>query len=133
MISLRRRFEQNQADCSFTVLALLPTAAENIIDSIPVEELTTELQQKKAQRLAKISGEINPSEISSASPSVDDGKSLTSGKEEDYVHASQTVDPSSPNSGLSPEGQKTRSRAELWNDLKINSKFECNLLQFYTK
>ncbi|KLJ06649.1 hypothetical protein EMPG_17861 [Blastomyces silverae] len=118
--NLRRRFEQNQTDCTFTVLALLPTAAENILEALPVEELTKELQQKKAERLAKLNaGEITGSEISSSgvpSATEDDGRSLSSLRSEGYVHTSQVADSSS---GL--ETPKSKSRTQLWNDLKINS------------
>ncbi|PGH13949.1 hypothetical protein AJ79_03364 [Helicocarpus griseus UAMH5409] len=118
--NIRRRFEQNQTDCTFTILALLPTATENIFEALPVEELTNELQQKKAERLAKLNaGEITGSEISSATPSTteEDGRSLSSLRSgEGYVHASQVAEGSSGG-----EAQKPKSRTQLWNDLKINS------------
>lgn len=114
--SLRRRFEQNQTDCTFTVLALLPTAAENILEALPVEELTNELQQKKAERLAKLNaGETTGSDLSSSgvpSATEDDGRSLSSFRSEGYVHTME--------SSSEAETQKPKSRAQLWNDLKIN-------------
>ena len=113
--SLRRRFEQNQEDCTFTVLAILPTATENILEAIPVEQILSELQQHKAERLAR---SVRDSEIaSSVAPSVtdDDGKSLASGRSEGYVHASQTSD------GTGEERRKEkRSKAQLWNEMKIS-------------
>ncbi|ODH51588.1 hypothetical protein GX48_02257 [Paracoccidioides brasiliensis] len=117
--NLRRRFEQNQTDCTFTILALLPTATENILEALPVEELTNELQQKKAERLAKLKpGEATGSEISSNSPSTaeDDGRSLSSFPSEGYVHASQVGESASGTNSPKPKG-----RTQLWNDLKINS------------
>lgn len=125
--SLRRRFEQNQADCTITVLALFPTATEKIIESLPVEELTHELQQKKAERLARSNnGDIAGSELSSASPSVvdDDGRSLASLQSEGFVHASQMV--ASGAEGL-PQRPK-RSKAQLWNELKISCKIRLSSL-----
>ena len=73
-LSLRRRFEQNQEDCTFTVLALLPTATENILDSLQVESITHELQQHRAARLARgtEASEAAPSELSSIGPSMMD-------------------------------------------------------------
>ncbi|WEW56626.1 peroxin [Emydomyces testavorans] len=115
-VGLRRRFEQNQGDCTFTVLALLPTATENILAALPVEELTNELQLKRAARLAKLSAhEVQGSEMSSGPPSMteDDVSSLRS---DNYVHASQMVNPATEE-----QEQKPRSRTQLWNDLKINS------------
>lgn len=115
---MRRRFEQNQTDCTYTVLALLPTATENVIEALPVEELTKELQKKRAERLARISaGEGAGSDMSSVSPSFpeDDRKSLSSFQSEGYVHASQV--------GESAEQEEQprvkRNKTQLWNEVKI--------------
>ncbi|EPS37631.1 hypothetical protein H072_8637 [Dactylellina haptotyla CBS 200.50] len=104
--NLRRRFEQNQEDCSFTVLALLPTATERILELLPVEQITHQLQEKKAARLAKSGA---PSEVSFGALSVkdDDGISVKSLKSEP------------PPSGGDPKVKKTK--AQLWNELKITS------------
>lgn len=42
--SLRRRFEQNQQDISFTVMALLPALSKHILQGMDVESVTQELQ-----------------------------------------------------------------------------------------
>ncbi|KAI9853547.1 MAG: peroxin [Vezdaea acicularis] len=126
--NLRRRFQQNQEDCTFTVLALLPTASENILDALPVENITHELQRQKAERLARTAGEgANSSEISSGPPSVneDDGRSLQSFQSESYVHASQvgteeTGGSSEKVQGSPPRGPK-KTKLQLWNELKISS------------
>lgn len=44
--SLRRRFEQNQQDVSFTIMALLPTLGAHIIEGMDVEGVTRELQSQ---------------------------------------------------------------------------------------
>lgn len=118
--NLRRRFEQNQTDCTYTVLALLPTAAEGILDALPVEELTQELQRKRAERLARINaGEITGSELSSATPSVteDDRRSFSSFQSEGYVHASRLGESALEGGGERP----TRTKAQLWSEVKITS------------
>ncbi|KAF2638849.1 Peroxin-3 [Massarina eburnea CBS 473.64] len=129
--NLRRRFEQNQEDCTFTVLAILPTATENILDAIPVEQVLEELQKQKAERLAR---SVGPSEIaSSAPPSVadtaeDDAKS-SSYQSEGYVHASQMEGGGGGESstgsveGVAAPGERksTKSKAQLWNEMKISS------------
>lgn len=115
---MRRRFQQNQEDCTFTVLALLPTATENILEALPVESITNELQQKKAERLGRSEGGLSdPSSATSGGPSAtdDDGKSLSSFRSESYVHASQ-MGASSTGSAEAPK----KSKVQLWNDLKIN-------------
>ena len=50
--SLRRRFEQNQQDISFTIMALLPSLGQHILDGMDVEGVTQELQShsKTSQR-----------------------------------------------------------------------------------
>lgn len=124
--SLRRRFQQNQEDCTFTVLALLPTATDNIIEALPVETITHDLQQKKAEKLGKSAG--TSSEMSSGPPSVadEDGKSLASFQSESYVHASQTA-ASSSGSGESAPLKPLKTKAQLWSDLKINCEHEGSL------
>ena len=120
--SLRRRFQQNQEDCTFTVLELLPTVAENILKALPSEKITHELQQKKAERLGRslALSDIAPSGSSGTPSTVDeDGKSLSSFQFESYVHASQTG--ASP---LDTGGQRpAKTKGQLWNELKISCEF----------
>ncbi|KAF3925651.1 hypothetical protein ABW21_db0208100 [Orbilia brochopaga] len=108
--NLRRRFEQNQEDCSFTVLALLPTATERILELLPVEQITHQLQEKKAARLAKSGA---PSEVSFGALSVkdDDGVSVKSLKSE----------PPPPLSSAGEGARPKKTKAQLWNELKITS------------
>ncbi len=116
--SLRRRFEQNQTDCTYTVLALLPTATENIIEALPVEELTKELQKKRAERLARLNaGDAAGSDMTSVAPSVteDDRKSLSSFQSEGYLHTSQLGESVIPEAQAPPKRNKT----QLWNEVKI--------------
>ncbi|KAG7007998.1 hypothetical protein G7Y79_00007g021230 [Physcia stellaris] len=116
--NLRRRFQQNQEDCTFTVLALLPTATENILEALPVENITRDLQQKKAERLGRSEGGTSDPSVTSAPTSTteDDGRSLSSFQSESYVHASQT-ESSNSDGKLAPR----KSKAQLWNELKISS------------
>lgn len=99
---------------------MLPTVAENIIEALPSEKITQQLQQKKAERLGKSAGtsEVAPSELSSGTPSAadEDGRSLSSFQSESYVHASQMGASSSGNG----ESRPLVSKAQLWNDLKIS-------------
>ncbi|RMD41492.1 hypothetical protein DV735_g3657, partial [Chaetothyriales sp. CBS 134920] len=107
--NIRRRFEQNQTDCSITVIALLPTLTDNILHALPCEQITQELQQKRAERLARASGAENGSEQSSQRDG--DSASLASFQSGSYVYASQIIDGSPPK----------KSKAQLWNELKISS------------
>ncbi|KAF8581206.1 hypothetical protein K439DRAFT_1636363 [Ramaria rubella] len=50
--NLRRRFQQNQQDCTYTVLALVPTLGDRILEEMDVEGVTFTLQmQSKAAKL----------------------------------------------------------------------------------
>ena len=96
------------------MLALLPTATERILEVLPVEQITHQLQEKKAARLARSTGSIvAPSDVSvSAATSVkdDDGMSVKS-------FASESVA-----QGQGPDGepwQPKKSKAQLWNELKL--------------
>lgn len=51
-ISLKRRFQQNQNDCVFTVLSLLPTLGDQILNEMNIEAVWAKLQEaRKAERL----------------------------------------------------------------------------------
>lgn len=44
--SMRRRFRQNQEDCTFVLLAQLPTLSRQLFAELDVEALTAELQRR---------------------------------------------------------------------------------------
>ncbi|KAL1917917.1 uncharacterized protein VTP21DRAFT_3751 [Calcarisporiella thermophila] len=50
--NLRRRFEQNQSDCMFTVMSLLPSLGEQLLSELDVERITARLQQGRAPKPA---------------------------------------------------------------------------------
>lgn len=59
--SLKRWFENNQQNVSFTIMALLPAIGEHIIDGMDVEGLTSELQEKsRASKLVRNSRPVSP-------------------------------------------------------------------------
>jgi peroxin-3 len=119
--NLRRRFEQNQDDCTYTVLALLPTVRDEIVAALPVEQISEQLQQERQERLKRIgASEAGSSEFPSAAPSTvgDDGKSLT----ESFLHASQIGSSNADITGAAAAAARPkRSKAQLWQDMKINS------------
>ncbi|TGO51773.1 hypothetical protein BOTNAR_0344g00060 [Botryotinia narcissicola] len=130
--NLRRRFEQNQEDCTYTVLALLPTATENILAELKTERITDELQQQKAAKQAR-NGADRRSDWGSSPPSItdDDGRSMVSFSDSG-MHISQLGIPSGLELGVDgaqdggqqgeQQAQKIkRSKMQLWNDLKISS------------
>jgi peroxin-3 len=119
--NLRRRFEQNQTDCTYTVLALLPTAAEDILEALPVEELTKELQKKRAERLARLNAaEGTGSDMTSLAPSLteEDRRSLSSFQSEGFVRTSQLTEAPGENDA---ESRPKKNKTQLWNEVKITS------------
>ncbi|KAI0752605.1 Peroxin-3 [Daedaleopsis nitida] len=58
--NLRRRFEQNQQDISFTVMALLPTLGQHILHGMDVEGVTQELQSYSRAPKARLEFQAPP-------------------------------------------------------------------------
>lgn len=99
------------------MLAILPTATENILAAIPVEQVLEELQRQKAERLSR---SVGPSEIgTSAPPSVadttEDDAQSSSMQADSFIHASQvaTDEPAE-------ETKSKKSKAQLWSEMKIS-------------
>jgi peroxin-3 len=92
---------------------------------LPVEQLLDELQQQRAERLAKSVGpsEVSTADLSSPPPStVDngDGKSMAS---ESFVHTSQMAESSvegSPGKLKPPTLASKKNKTQLWNQMKID-------------
>jgi peroxin-3 len=126
---LRRRFEQNQEDCTFTVLALLPTATTNILEAMDTEKITYEIQQLKGPIKGGKPGLTSPPSIADTSFTDEDGKSMASAQSESGVHASQVTIPTSAPTGEGTQdggvaaAQKTKkSKRQLWDELAISCK-----------
>lgn len=82
-----------------------------------MEELTKELQRKRAERLARLNaGEAASSEMSSVTPSLmdEDRRSLSS---EGFVHTSQAGE--SAEGGGDEQARPKRNKTQLWNEVKI--------------
>ncbi|KAJ0114018.1 hypothetical protein J7T55_007852 [Diaporthe amygdali] len=125
--NLRRRFQQNQEDCTYTVLALLPTATTRILESMDVEKITLEIQQMKGGNGSKSvkSGSGDSMSLPETIGMTDeDGRSIVS-TSESGVHASQiTVPPASQTSeGEQPPqpDKPKRTKRQLWGDVTISS------------
>uniref|UniRef100_L2FHJ9 Peroxin 3 n=1 Tax=Colletotrichum fructicola (strain Nara gc5) TaxID=1213859 RepID=L2FHJ9_COLFN len=133
--NLRRRFEQNQEDCTFTVLALLPSATTSILEAMNTEKITYEIQKMKGQTKSVKSGSgesVSPPSIADTTMTADDdGRSVVSSgvQSESGLHASQMTVPSAaatsgegtaaPGAAAAQKARKTKR--QLWDDLTISS------------
>ena len=127
---MRRRFEQNQEDCTFTVLALLPTATTNVLAALNTEQITYEIQQIKGAtkgiKAGSAESTASPPSIADTTMTEEDGKSMASLQSESGAHASQVVAPSpfAPSGDASQQdggAQRSRkSKRQLWDDLTIS-------------
>ncbi|KAF6830063.1 peroxin 3 [Colletotrichum plurivorum] len=133
--NLRRRFEQNQEDCTFTVLALLPTATANILEEMNTEKITYEIQKMKGQNKGIRSGDsASPPSIADTTMTEDDGRSVVSSgvHSESGLHASQVTVPSAAATtgegaqdggaaGAAAAQKAKKTKRQLWDDLTISS------------
>ncbi|KAG6068123.1 hypothetical protein E4U32_001805 [Claviceps aff. humidiphila group G2b] len=140
--NLRRRFEQNQEDCTFTVLALLPTATSNVLSEMKTEQITYEIQQIKGsargvkQHVVSESTTLSPPSIADTSLTEEDGKSMATSaslQSESGVHASQISVPTplvaagsdaqqQPDAAVPATPKVSRkTKRQLWDDLTISA------------
>ena len=133
--SLRRRFEQNQEDCTFTVLALLPTVTANILEAMATEAITYQIQHMKSPAAAAVARSSPPS-IADTLMTEDEGRSMVSMQSESGVHASQVALPpphtAAPTSSPAADGTrqesapatppKRKTKRQLWDELTISCK-----------
>ncbi|KAM7204987.1 Peroxin-3 domain containing protein [Rhypophila sp. PSN 637] len=134
--NLRRRFEQNQEDCTFTVLALLPTVTQNILDAMNTEKITYEIQQMKgsASARARSIGSTSPPSTSEITNVTDeDGRSIVSVniQNESGLHTSSVSVPAPLTSTTGTDGTQDspqipppkarKTKRQLWDDLTISS------------
>ena len=97
--SLRRRFLQNQEDCTFTLLALLPTLSAQIMEEMDVEDLTHQLQQ------------LSSSKPKTADSSIAMGDSIVSLAGSESTSATESASSSDPDKLVHPSSSSTSSSA----------------------
>lgn len=94
-----------------------------------MEQVLEELQQQRAERLARsVAGasEISTADLPSVAGSVTDGGDEKSLASESFVHTSQIADSvGEESSTLKPPttARSKRSKAQLWNQVKIDCEF----------
>jgi len=148
--NLRRRFLQNQEDCNFTIMALLPTLSTQIFEEMDVESISHALreQNKKPEPAAPpaVSEQTVPKpEIVPDQPASDEDKTSP------VTHPQSTDVPQEPSHGknLAPdhppepisaeaeptvlvsEEERRATKLRLWNEIKHTS-FERTFTTLYT-
>ncbi|PON27934.1 hypothetical protein TGAM01_v203071 [Trichoderma gamsii] len=115
--NLRRRFEQNQEDCTYTVLALLPTATGNVISALNTEQITYEIQQiKSSARSLKGIQTTSPPSIADTTLTEDDSKSTISVP----VDVGMPFTSDGTSQELAPPRPR-KTKRQLWDDLTISA------------
>ncbi|KAI9244414.1 Peroxin-3 [Sporodiniella umbellata] len=123
--NLKRRFQQNQNDCVFTVISLLPTLSDQLLNEINIEAEWAKLQ--KSRDLEKIEKKLRQErEAAYASKDEDEVKELVQDTQEDKLDASvsslSTSVLSDESSNSLPEGILDKGEKQLiWEEIKINS------------
>ncbi|WFD27376.1 peroxin [Malassezia nana] len=117
--NLRRRFLQNQEDCSFTIMALLPTLSSQIFEAMDVESISQALlAQNRRHREA-------PAEAPPALPEAANNTTETATTE-----TAPTPAPASSTESVSEE-ERRATKLRLWDDIKHTS-FERTITSLYT-
>lgn len=138
--NLRRRFEQNQQDCSFTVLALIPTLGKQVIHAMNVERLVellshTKLRQTKPNPSLPSTDEQQTTDNPIISNGTGDPNHATDGQSPDSsIHlngasdsnSTLTVDHTPLPQDFSellvrPDGTTIQKRSEIWREMMIVS------------
>ncbi|MBW0477830.1 hypothetical protein O181_017545 [Austropuccinia psidii MF-1] len=142
--NLRRRFEQNQENCCFTILALIPTLSKQILEGMNVEKLVEFLNQTKSQarhpattnpitqsQSPQLNGDDTESENTrnQKNSSLLDGSSLSPitdiAEKNDKNNATPPLQTSQPdrNQGqeidflVRPDGTRIQKRSEIWQEM----------------
>ncbi|KAG8761991.1 peroxin, partial [Serendipita sp. 397] len=80
---LRKRFQQNMQDCTYTIMAYMPTLASRILEELDVERISLELQNrsKKSAVPASVGDKAQTDTSASEAPSTHTSTSLISAAE----------------------------------------------------
>lgn len=140
--NLKRRFEQNQQDATFTIMALLPSLANQITEKYPVEKITQELQAKRGEKTNNKTSATITSEPDSESRMSDSVQTLPSETSAASEQQQQQTSEQQEVSSVETQSlhQPKKSKTQLWKDLKIQSLtraftliYTSSLLVFFTR
>lgn len=106
------------------MLALLPTAATKILETLDVEKITLEIQQMKGGGNGASKSVKNGSGDSMSLPETigltdEDGRSIIS-TSDSGIHASQITMPTMEGGEQSQQEKPKRTKRQLWGDVTIS-------------
>ncbi|KAJ1867633.1 peroxin [Coemansia sp. RSA 989] len=104
--NIRRRFDQNQRDCLFTIMSLLPELSEQVLHEVDVERLIAELRAIN-KPLPSDSADKQEAAENQGEPS----------KLNDSESPEQTVNGTPARARDTPK----RTKVEIWEDIKVQS------------
>lgn len=122
--NLRRRFEQNQHDATFTIMALLPGLAADVLDKYPVEKITQELQAKRTERTTGVARTaMSDAGVSDISNLTGPTEATTDHNQDDVTQSQISIQETQDASTLLQVNIKPKkSKSQLWQELKIQCK-----------
>ncbi|PIA19283.1 Peroxin-3 [Coemansia reversa NRRL 1564] len=133
--NIRRRFDQNQRDCMFTIMSLLPELSEQVLREVDVERLIAELRAINKQPVVDSQSVSEKSETreGSSTDGATERSTSESGVNEDS--ASRATDVAGPDANhlLDDNSEPAkRTKVDIWEDIKIQS-FTRTLIAVYTE
>lgn len=112
------------------MLALLPTATTNLLETMNTEKITLEIQQLKGVKNARsVDSSATPPSIADTTLTEEESKSTVSLQSDSGIHASQVAlpSPAAAGEGAQDGGQAAastqksrRTKRQLWDDLTIS-------------
>ncbi|KAJ1807871.1 peroxin, partial [Coemansia sp. RSA 2598] len=144
--NIRRRFDQNQRDCLFTIMSLLPELSEQVLHEVDVEKLITELRaihvpqkpaasskaiEKPQSAEAREGGNNVWSEQGEQNVRSKEGASDADG-EGDANGATDAEAKANAQQPALAENETRRTKVEIWEDIKLQS-FTRTLIAVYSE
>ncbi|KAJ2742545.1 peroxin [Coemansia sp. BCRC 34301] len=135
--NIRRRFDQNQRDCLFTIMSLLPELSEQVLREVDVEKLITELRTiHRPPPQAPSPRADSGSNSSSTGEAWEGGNAWSANKSPSLGVAGAPVQPTSQDDDSAQSGRPTeqarRTKVEIWEEIKIQS-FARTLIAVYAE
>ncbi|KAJ2084312.1 peroxin [Coemansia sp. RSA 988] len=132
--NIRRRFDQNQRDCMFTIMSLLPELSEQVLREVDVERLIAELRAINKMQVSDRQSVLEQPESHESSNADASTEPSMSESPDDNGDTEKSSDVPGSDSNHLPDGNTApkRSKIEVWEDIKIQS-FTRTLIAVYTE